>query len=104
MHLCRCAGHDFFLKSLKPFCVFFNVSVVNPAIHQHDTQHAVKEHDICAGLQGKVQVGTAGSVCFAWICNNDFQSWILGLCIFNSSEQNGVCVGSIAACYEQAIC
>jgi hypothetical protein len=63
----------------------------------------VKQHDIGAWVQLQMQVCSAGCIGFSGVGNDDFEFRIFGASVFNASEQDGVCVGGIAASNKEAV-
>ena len=90
------------LQRVKAIGVRSDVGGVRPAFPQHDVQQAVEQHDVGAGLDGQVQICDSRSVGLAGVAENDFESGVGLLCVFNAPEQNRVGIGRVAADDEDA--
>ena len=89
------------LQFFKTLGVRRHIGGVQPALPQHQVQHAVEQHHIGAGLNGQMQVGTIGRVGAARVDHDDFQSRVSPSGILDAAEQHRVRIGRVGADDEQ---
>ena len=98
----RMVGHHC-LQSFKATGVRCNVGSLRPALGQHDVQQTVKEHHIGAGLDGQMQVSHVSCIGTAWVNHDHLERRVSAFGVFDTTKQNRMCPGRIAACNEQAL-
>ncbi len=70
--------------------------VDQPFAHQY-MQDAVKQRDVCAGLNRQVQVGQFAGVGAPWVDDDEFHLRTMVFCFFQTTKQNRVRVRHVTA-------
>ena len=80
-----------------------NVFRIAKAFPQHHVQHRVEQRHVCAGQDGKMQVGGGSRIRAPRIDDDQAQGGIAASCGFNAPEQDRVRMGRVGACDENAV-